>query len=150
MANTYISLNVHYVFSTKNRAPMIVGKLRERLWAFMGGIARDNGMKALGIGGFTDHVHLLVSLPATLSIAKGIQFIKGGSSTWVNQTFPEIKPFAWQAGYGAFSVSTSQIAETIAYIENQEEHHRRKSFQEEYLAFLKKHEIAYDEKYLWD
>jgi hypothetical protein len=89
-------------------------------------------------------------MPTTLSTAKGIQLIKGGSSTWVHETFPEMRDFAWQEGYGAFSVSVSHLDETIAYIKNQEEHHRQKSFQEEYLAFLKKHEIDYDEKYLWD
>jgi putative transposase len=138
MANTYTSLNIHYIFSTKNRVPILVGNLRERLWAFMGGIARENQMKARCIGGIADHVHLLVSMPKTLSIAKGIQLIKGGSSAWVHETFPEIGHFAWQEGYGAFSVSVSHVASTIAYIENQEEHHRLKSFQEEYLAFLKK------------
>ena len=150
MANTYTSLNVHYVYSTKNRAPILIGNVRERLWAFMGGIARENGMKARCIGGVADHVHLLVSMPTTLSIAKGVQLIKGGSSAWVHETFPEMEHFAWQEGYGAFSVSVSQVAETMTYIENQEEHHRHKSFQEEYIGFLKKHEIDYDEKYLWD
>ena len=150
MANTYSSLNIHYVFSTKNRVPMIVGDVKDRLWAFMGGIARENGMKARCIGGIADHAHLLISMPTTLSIAKGIQLIKGGASTWIHETFPEMEHFAWQEVYGAFSVSASHLAETIAYIENQEEHHRHKSFQEEYLAFLKKHEIDYNEKYLWD
>jgi REP element-mobilizing transposase RayT len=150
MANTYTSAHIHYVFSTKNRLPYIVGDLKPRLWAFMGGIARDNGMKALGIGGVADHVHLLVSLPSNLSIAKAIQLIKGGSSSWVHTTFPEAKDFAWQTGYGAFSVSVSRLADTLAYIENQEEHHRTKSFQEEYLAFLNKHGVAYDEKYVLD
>ncbi|HEV3272440.1 MAG TPA: IS200/IS605 family transposase [Candidatus Methylacidiphilales bacterium] len=150
MANTYTSVNIHYVFSTKSRAPIIVGCLRERLWAFMGGIARENRMKAFCIGGIADHVHILVSMPTTLSIAKGVQLIKGGSSAWVHETFPEMQNFAWQEGYGAFSVSVSHLGDTITYIENQEEHHRLKSFQEEYLAFLKKHEIDYDEKYLWD
>jgi len=150
MANTYTSLNIHYIFSTKNRAPIIVGDMRERLWAFMGGIARANRMKACCIGGITDHVHLLVSMPTTLSISKGIQLIKGGASAWVRETFPETRNFAWQEGYGAFSVSVSHLADTIAYIENQEEHHRHKSFQEEYLAFLKRHGIDYNEEYLWD
>jgi len=150
MANTYTSINIHYVFSTKNRAPIIIGDLRERLWAFMGGIARENQMKALCVGGVEDHVHLLVSMPTTLSIAKGIQLIKGGASAWVHETFAEMRNFAWQEGYGAFSVSISHLTDTIAYIKNQEEHHRHKSFQEEYLSFLKRHEIDYDEKYLWD
>jgi REP-associated tyrosine transposase len=150
MANTYTSIYVHYVFSTKNREPMIAGSIKERLWAFMGGIARENRMKALRIGGMADHIHLLVSMPAAISIAKGIQLIKGGSSAWVHGTFPEMQQFAWQEGYGAFSVGISQLADTISYIENQEEHHRHKNFQEEYLTFLKRHEIVCDEKYLWD
>jgi REP element-mobilizing transposase RayT len=150
MANTHTAINIHYVFSTKNRAPIIVETLRDRLWAFMGGIARENRMKARSIGGIADHVHLLVSLPTTLSVAKGVQLIKGGSSAWVHSTFPEMQHFAWQEGYGAFSVSMSHLDETIAYIENQEERHRGKSFQEEFLTFLKKHEIEFNEKYIWD
>jgi putative transposase len=150
MADTYASVNIHYVFSTKNRAPFITDGLRERLWAFMGGIARENQMLPRCIGGAADHVHLLVSMPTTLSIAKGVQLLKGGSSTWINGTFPEIPAFAWQKGYGAFSVSVSHIDETIAYIQNQEEHHRTKTFQDEYLSFLKRHGVAYNEKYIWD
>ncbi len=88
-------------------------------------------------------------MPTTLAIAKAVQLIKGGASTWVHQTFPYVRNFAWQEGYGAFGVSISHLPEAIAYIANQGEHHRKKSFQEEYLAFLKKHGIAYDEKYLW-
>jgi len=149
MANTYTSINIHCVFSTKNREPLIVGELKERLWAFMGGIARENGMTARAIGGVADHVHLLISMPTTLPIAKAVQLIKGGSSTWVHQNFPQARNFAWQEGYGAFSVSISHLPETIAYIANQKEHHRTKSFQEEYLAFLTKHGIEYDERYLW-
>ena len=85
MANTYTSVNVHFVFSTKNRAPCITANMQERFWAFMGGIARENQMKALCIGGIADHVHLLVSIPTTLSLAKGIQLIKGGSSAWIHK-----------------------------------------------------------------
>jgi len=149
MANTYTAINIHCVFSTKNREPLLIGDLKERLWAFMGGIARENGMTASAIGGVADHVHLLISMPTTLPVAKAVQLIKGGSSTWVHQTFPNVRKFAWQEGYGAFSVSISHLPETIAYIASQEEHHRKKSFQEEYLAFLQKHGIEYNEKYLW-
>ncbi len=124
--------------------------MKERVWAYMGGIARENKMMALCVGGMADHVHILVSMPTTVSISKGIQLIKGGSSAWIHATFPDMGHFAWQEGYGAFSVSVSHLADTKTYIENQEEHHRVKSFQEEYLAFLKRHGIAYDEKYLWD
>jgi putative transposase len=150
MANTYTSVPVHYVFSTKNRMPVLSQQIRERLWPYMGGIARENGILARAVGGADDHAHLLITLPTTITIAKGIQLIKGGSSKWLRETFPELHDFAWQEGYGAFGICISHIPKTIAYIAEQEEHHRKKSFQEEYLGFLKKHEIKYDERYLWD
>lgn len=149
MAHSYICCNIHYIFSTKDRAKIITPELEERLWPYMGGIAREHKMKALAIGGDEDHAHLFTSLPSTLSIAKAIQLIKGGSSTWVSATFPEHKDFEWQEGYGAISVSISHIDQTIAYIKNQKEHHKTRTFQEEYLAFLKKHGIQYDERYVW-
>jgi putative transposase len=147
---SYVSSYFHCVFSTKERRPQIVPGLRERLWPFLGGIARQNGMTAIEIGGVSDHVHLLVSLPSTLSIAKALQLIKGGSSKWVHDTFPEHQLFGWQVKYGAFSVSVSLLEKTIQYIKNQEKHHARMSFKEELLALLKKHRIAYDERYLWE
>lgn len=150
MANTYTSIHVHYVFSTKGRTRVLNEEVRERLWAYLGGIARENGMVAKAVGGMDDHAHLLVTLPTTVSIAKGIQLIKGGSSKWLHETFPPLRGFAWQEGYGAFSVSVSNIPETVAYIAGQEEHHRKRSFQEEYLAFLKRHDVPYDERYVWD
>jgi REP element-mobilizing transposase RayT len=116
----------------------------------MGGIARENGMKAMGIGGMEDHVHLLLSLPSTVAIAKAIQLIKGGSSKWVHETFPKHQDFGWQEGYGAFSLGISQVDRTRNYIESQAAHHRKQTFQEEFLAFLKKHQMEYDERYLWD
>jgi REP element-mobilizing transposase RayT len=115
----------------------------------MGGIARENKMQALAIGGIEDHIHLLLSLPSTLDIAKAMQSIKGGSSKWVHDTFPQRKDFAWQEGYGAFSIGISQIEDTKRYIANQREHHRTKTFQEEYVAFLEKHGIEYDPRYVW-
>jgi REP element-mobilizing transposase RayT len=149
MAHSYLSILIHYIFSTKNRDKIITPEIQDRLWAYMGGIARENNMKALSIGGVEEHAHVFLSLPATISIAKAIQLIKGGSSKWIHDTFPSFKDFAWQVGYGAFSVSISHIDETINYIKNQKEHHRHKTFQEEYLAFLKKHGIEYDERYIW-
>ncbi len=146
---SYVSAYFHCVFSTKERRRLITPGLRERLWPYLGGIARENEMKALEIGGVEDHVHILLSLPSTLSIAKALQLIKGGSSKWVHETFPEHRLFAWQEKYGAFSVSVSQLETTIQYIKNQEEHHRKMTFQEEFLALLKKHRIEYDERYLW-
>ena len=147
---SYISSYFHCVFSTKERRPLIPPTLRERLWPFLGGIARQNEMKAIEIGGMPDHVHILLSLPSTLSIAKAVQLIKGGSSKWVHDTFPEHRLFGWQAKYGAFSVSVSQLETIIQYIKGQEEHHRKMTFQEELLSLLKKHQISYDERYLWE
>ena len=146
---SYISSYFHCVFSTKERRPLIVPELRDRLWPFMGGIARQNKMKAIEIGGVEDHVHILLSLPSTMAVSKAIQLIKGGSSKWVHETFPEHRLFAWQEEYGAFSVSVSQLDKTIEYITGQEAHHRKLTFQEEFLALLKKHRIEYDERYLW-
>ena len=147
---SYVSSYFHCVFSTKERRPLIPPSLRDRLWPFVGGIARNNEMKAIEIGGVQDHIHVLLSLPSTLSIAKALQLIKGGSSKWVHETFPEHRLFGWQVKYGAFSVSVSQLDKTIQYIKGQEEHHRKMTFQEEFLALLKKHRIAFDERYLWE
>ena len=147
---SYVSSYFHCVFSTKERRPLIPPPLRERLWPFLGGIARKNGMKAIEIGGVPDHVHILLSLPSTLSIAKALQLIKGGSSKWVHEVFPEHWCFGWQVKYGAFAVSVSLLDKTIGYIQRQEERHRKLTFQEEFLGLLKKHRIAYDERYLWE
>ena len=146
---SYISSYFHCVFSTKERLPLITPELQERLWPFLGGIARQNKMKAIEVGGVADHVHILLSLPATLAVSKAMQLIKGGSSKWIHETFPEYRAFAWQDEYGAFSVSVSQLDKTIEYIRGQEEHHRKMTFQEEFLALLKKHHVEYDQRYLW-
>ena len=149
MSHTYVNALFHCVFSTKERRRLISPALQERLWPMMGGIARENGLKALTIGGVEDHVHLLLSLSTTVSIAKAIQLIKGVSSKWVHDTFPTHDLFAWQEGYGAFSIGVSQTNATLAYIRSQPEHHRQTTFQEEFRAFLKKHGIQYDERYVW-
>jgi len=129
---------------------MITAALRERLWPYLGGIARENKMTAIEIGGVEDHVHILLSLPSSIAIAKALQLIKGGSSKWVHDTFPDLRLFGWQSKYGSFSVSVSQLDKIIAYIKGQPEHHRKMTFQEEFVALLKKHRIQYDERYLWD
>jgi len=147
---SYISSYHHCVFSTKGRRALITPALRERLWPFLGGIARQNKMKAIEIGGVEDHVHILLSIPATMAISKALQLIKGGSSKWVHETFPEHREFAWQEKYGAFSVSESRAQSVVEYIKGQEEHHRKMTFQEEFVALLKKHRMEYDERYLWD
>jgi REP-associated tyrosine transposase len=146
---SYISAYFHCVFSTKERRPLITPELRDRLWPFLGGIARQNKMKAIEVGGVEDHIHILLSLPSTMAVAKALQLVKGGSSKWIHQTFPEQRLFAWQEEYGAFSLSVSQLDRTIEYIKGQAEHHRKMTFQEEFLALLKRHRIEYDERYLW-
>ena len=123
--------------------------LQERLWPYMGGIARENKVKALAIGGVEDHAHLLLSMPSTITISQAMQLIKGGSSRWVHETFPEHRGFEWQEGYGAFSIGISQAEETKRYIANQQEHHRVKTFEEEYIAILEKHGIEYDPRFVW-
>jgi putative transposase len=146
---SYVSAYFHCVFSTKERRRLITPDLRERLWPFLGGIARQNKMKALEIGGVEDHVHILLSLPATITVSKAMQLIKGSSSKWVHETFPEHRQFAWQEEYGAFSVSVSQLEKTVEYIREQPEHHRKMTFQDEFLVLLKRHRVEYDERFLW-
>ena len=149
MPHSYVSNLMHCVFSTKERFPFITSELEGRLWPYLGGIARENGMKAIAIGGTVDHVHALLSLPGTMSFAKAVQLIKGGSSKWVHDAFNAYREFGWQEGYGAFSVSASQIDRTIAYIQRQKEHHRRRSFEEESMELLNKHGIQYEPRYLF-
>ena len=146
MGHTYASLLTHVVFSTKDRRPYLRDELRPKVWAYLGGIARKNGFKALCVGGHVDHAHVLLELPTDMDIAKAVQLIKGGSSKWLGE---QLQEFGWQQGYGAFTIGISQLKATMAYIEGQEEHHRKLSFQEEFLAFLKKHNIDYDERYVW-
>lgn len=146
--HSFTSCLVHWVWSTKNREPCLTSDVRVRLWAYLGGIAKQNQMKTLAISGAGDHVHVLLSLPATLSVAKAMQLLKGNSSKWLRETFPTMRSFAWQEGYGAFSVGVSGVDATVAYIRNQEGHHRRRSFGEEYVAMLKKHGFTHDESML--
>jgi len=147
MSHTYVCELVHCVFSTKNRRPLIRPEFQMDLWHFLGGIARKNGFKALIVGGTENHVHILLSLPATIALAKAVQLIKGASSRWMNET--HTKDFAWQEGYGAFTLSISQKGHTIAYIQAQPEHHRKRSFEEEFIAFLKRHGEEYDPRHVW-
>lgn len=127
---------------------MITPELQSRLWPYIGGIARENDMKALAVGGVEDHLHALVSIPATLPISRVLQLLKGGSSHWIHETFPDHRGFAWQEGYGAFSVGLSAVKDTIAYIENQAVHHRTLTFEEEFKSFLHRHGIEFDERYV--
>ncbi len=149
MSHSYVSNLMHCTFSTKDRYPIIDPKLESDLWTYIGGIARRHRMKALAIGGTFDHLHALLSLPSNMSFAKAVQLIKGGSSKWVHDRFPKYNKFEWQEGYGTFSVSASQVKRTIAYVENQKEHHRKRTFQEEFIKLLDKHRVDYDLLYVF-
>jgi putative transposase len=149
VANTYTCLRYHIVFSTKNRQPWIAPDIEQRVWAYIGGIARENDMTPLRIGGVEDHVHIVVGMLPTTAPSKAVQLLKGGSSKWMHDSFPALADFAWQDGYGAFTVSRSQLPEVIEYVDNQREHHRTRTFQDEYRSFLEKHEIEFDDRYLW-
>ena len=150
MSHSFINSLHHCVFSTKERRLMITPELQPRLFQYIGGIARENKIKLLAAGGVDDHVHLLISMPSTISIAKAMQLVKGGSSKWIHETFAEHRMFEWQEGYGAFSIGVGDIERTTNYINNQAGHHRKMDFKTEFLAFLKKHGIEYDEKYIFD
>ncbi len=149
MANTYTSLHFHIIFSTKNRQRWITEDVEQRIWEYIGGIARQNEMKALQIGGVEDHVHVVVGIRPIMAVSQVVQKLKGGSSKWIHETFPTLAGFEWQDGYGAFTVSRSNLPELILYVVNQREHHRVRTFQEEYRAFLEKHQVEYDERYVW-
>jgi len=135
--HTRVSLRVHCIFSTKDRANMIPADLQDRAWAFIGGIARRCGMTAIAVGGMADHVHILLLLPATVTLAAAVQKIKANSSRWVHEQTG--KPFMWQEGYAAFSVGISQTDATVNYILHQKEHHERHGFGEELARILARH-----------
>ena len=150
MANTYTSLHYHIVFSTKNREPWIVRDIEERIWAYIGGIARTHKMTALQIGGVDDHIHALMTAPAIIAPAQIAQYLKGDSSKWIHDQFRNLRGFGWQDGYGAFTVSRSAVPEVIVYITNQRKHHRTMTFQDEYRLLLVRHGIEFNEQHLWD
>jgi REP element-mobilizing transposase RayT len=149
MPHTATNLLVHLIFSTKQRCPLIKPDFERDLHAYLGGIIREIGGAALCINGTADHVHLLVQVPATLSVADMARLIKTNSSRWVHERWPQHRHFAWQTGYGAFSVSESGINAVRDYVARQPEHHRSRSFQEEFRTFLRKNGITFDERYLW-
>ena len=150
MAHTFTNLLAHIIFSTKDRAPFIDAELKPELLAYLGGMVREVNGQAYGINGTADHVHLLVSLPPTIALSEAMKVLKANSSRWVSEKWRARKAFGWQTGYGAFSVSKSNAPDVLKYIADQEEHHRKVTFKEEFIAFLKKHGIEYDERYIWE
>jgi REP element-mobilizing transposase RayT len=149
MPHSYTALYTHVVFSTKDRRPQITTSLEERLYPYLGGILRDLNGRLLHVNGADDHTHILISSPPTASLAELVGKVKGCSSKWVNDTFPQRAKFAWQRGYAAFSVSQSQIPVVARYIERQKAHHAKTSFQDEFVRLLKRHGIQVDERFLW-
>lgn len=150
MPSSLTNLLYHVVFSTKGRQPEIVPGFREDLYAYVGGIIRSEKGKLIEIGGMANHVHVLARFSPAVSVSDMLKMIKGNSSRWVNKSGKRPAKFAWQKGYGAFSVSESGCEAVVNYIRNQEAHHRKMTFKEEFKLLLDKHQVEYDEEYLWD
>ena len=143
MSHSYSSNRIHLIFSTKNREKRISRELQSKLWPYMAGIARNHGFEAIKVGGVEDHAHALLLLPPTIALAKAVQILKSCSSQWVNDTDAG-KEFAWQEGYGAFSVSASQTEDVIRYIPGQTAHHAKRNYEKEFLEFLRKYGVESD------
>lgn len=148
MAQTLTDLLTHITFSTKERMPSIPEQLRKELHAYVGGIVRKMGGRVLMVNGVSDHIHILVQVPPSIGISDMVRTIKTNSPRWIRERSRN-KGFAWQAGYGAFSVSRSNAAAVIKYIADQERHHGHGTFENEFITFLKRHQIDYDEQYIW-
>jgi REP element-mobilizing transposase RayT len=148
--STHQQLLYHIVFSTKNRQRLLIDGFREDVFAYMAGTAKELNGFAIKVGGFYDHVHLLVRIPAKVAVADFTGQLKANTSKHINDTSGRIRKFGWQDGYGAFTVSLSTKDRVVAYIENQMEHHRTQTFEEEYLSFLAKHEVEYNPRYVFD
>ena len=150
MAHTFTNLLSHITFSTKDRASLIDTDLKPRLLGYMNGIVQETGGKVFSINAVPDHVHMLVNLPPTLAMSDVLRVVKTNSSRWIHETWKSRSEFKWQAGYGAFSVSRSNVPSVARYIEKQEAHHRKVTFQEEFIKLLEKHQIGYDPRYIWE
>jgi len=146
MSHTYAQNVIHIVFSTKERRKLISAEFRPRLWTYTAGICKNLDIFTHGIGGMDDHIHLLLQIPPVMALAKAVMGIKANSSRWARE---EGQSLEWQRGYGAFSVSASLIPTVLRYIRNQEAHHRKMSFEQEFLALLKKHGVEYDPKFVF-
>jgi len=146
----FLNVKIHFVWSTARREPRIELEWQDRLYGYIGGVLDNKKAKLICAGGIADHIHLLVSFPSTVTIAELVNAMKANSSRWVHETFPAQKDFAWQTGYGAFSVSKSSEERVSQYIRDQVEHHRKQDFQDEFVELLQIHKVEYDERYLWD
>ena len=147
MAHTYTNLIFHIVFSTQGHLPLIKPELRQELFAYLGALVKEKGGKPIIINGVLDHNHLLILLPAEVSVSDAMKFVKANSSRWMKQRFG--KPFAWQKGFGAFSVSRSNVPAVARYIADQEAHHAKMDFKTEFVTLLRKNKVNFDEGLLW-
>ncbi len=150
MSQSLSKVLLHVVFSTKQRRKLIPAEVAEELYAYIAGICRQLQSEAYRVGGTEDHVHIACTLPRTIAVSKLLEEVKKASSVWIKGRDVRCRDFAWQAGYGAFSLGQSQLGALIRYIENQREHHRTRSFKEELLVLFDKYGVAYDERYLWN
>jgi putative transposase len=150
MAQTLVSLLAHVIFSTKNRQPLITTEIEPELYAYMGGILKNNQSRLLSAGGTANHVHLLVSQSKNICLSSLMKDVKKDSSSWIKTKGSTFKNFHWQDGYGAFSVRNADVLELRNYISHQKEHHRKRSFQEELIEFLTEYGLDYDERFLWN
>lgn len=150
MGQSLVKNYIHIIFSTKLRAPLILESIENELYSYIGGICKQLECYPVKIGGYIDHIHILCMLSKKIPLMKLLEEIKAHSSKWIKTKDDTLKKFYWQNGYGAFSVNPYEVDKVIAYIENQKEHHRKKTFQDEYRAFLKKYNVEFDEKYVWD
>ena len=150
MGQSLVKNYIHIVFSTKHRVELITPPYEEELHAYIGGVCKKLECQPIKVGGYTDHVHILCMLSKKIALMNLLEEVKSHSSKWIKTKNESLKNFYWQNGYGAFSVNPSQVEKVISYIENQHEHHRKKTFQEEYRAFLKKYNVEYDERYVWE
>jgi len=149
MPQSFTQLHYHLVFSTHQRGPSITQEIQTRLWEYLGGMIRGEGGIAIRVGGVPDHIHMLVTIHQRIAIADLVRNIKAGSSGWVHDTFPNAMDFRWQSGYGAFTVSHSAVDSVRDYIARREHHHTAMTFQEELRLLLRKHDLAFDERFLW-
>ncbi|CAM3302710.1 IS200/IS605 family transposase [Aequorivita lipolytica] len=149
MANTYTQIHIQTVFAVQNRQSLILGQWKEELYKYITGIIQNYDHKVLQINGMPDHIHILFGMRPTQSLSDLMKFVKQDSSKWINQKGFVNRKFSWQAGYGAFSYSKSDVQNVINYIKNQEAHHKTKTFTEEYLQLLKDFEIDFDNRYIF-
>jgi putative transposase len=150
MGQSLVQNYIHIIFSTKNREPFILPKIENDLFSYLGGICNKLECTVLKVGGHLDHVHILCMLSKKIALMKLLEVVKANSSGWIKTNGEDYSDFYWQNGYGAFSVKHADVQSVIDYIENQKEHHSKSNFKDEFRTFLKKYEVSYDEKYVWD